>query len=199
MKKSSKHKASRKEAKQWVTVAEFAAHLKVNNKAVYKAIRSDRIEAKIKNGVKVLDLKEATEAWEANRKRYPDKHLHLDDLSNLDVFQDFDDNQEITADNASLHRKVAAAKREKWLALQAELEYKEAAGQLVSVEKVKRDAFAIGRRTRDHILNIPDRIAADLVGITDQAVMHAKLTQELTGALVELCDSEEPEQHSSQK
>lgn len=39
------------------------------------------------------------------------------------------------------------------------------------------------------LLKIPDQISAELVGITDQAVMHTTLTQILVSSLHEPCRS----------
>ena len=66
------------------------------------------------------------------------------------------------------------------------LDYDERLGTLISAEKVRTDVFNIARITRDAILNIPDRISAELASITDIHVEREKLTAELTQALEEL-------------
>jgi hypothetical protein len=59
-------------------------------------------------------------------------------------------------------------------------------GQLVSVEEVKKVAFARGRIIRDGMLNIPDRISALLATINDASQIHEILTKEIREVLEEL-------------
>ena len=51
---------------------------------------------------------------------------------------------------------------------------------------MKAQVFALGRRARDTLLGIPDRLAPVLAGHTDPAVIHRLLTEELTRGLAEL-------------
>lgn len=67
-----------------------------------------------------------------------------------------------------------------------ELEYQIKKGEYVDAEKVKQDAFNIARRVRDSLLNIPDRISADLASDTDTHSVSEKLTREIIQALEEL-------------
>ncbi len=66
------------------------------------------------------------------------------------------------------------------------LDYDERVGALVSASQVEKDFFNVARLVRDAILNIPDRISAELASITDVHVISEKLTAELTVALEEL-------------
>lgn len=66
------------------------------------------------------------------------------------------------------------------------LNHDKAAGLLVEVAKVKRDAFKLARSVRDAMLNIPDRLAAELAAQTDATRIHQRLTEEIRQALVEL-------------
>ena len=68
----------------------------------------------------------------------------------------------------------------------AQVDYEERIGQLVPVAQVKKDTFALARITRDALLAIPDRLASELSGITDQFEIHAKLTAEIKQALAEI-------------
>ena len=69
------------------------------------------------------------------------------------------------------------------------LEYEEKSGELVKVSKVEADFFNIARMVRDSILNIPDRISAELASTTDTHVVSEKLTTELVAALEELSNA----------
>lgn len=66
------------------------------------------------------------------------------------------------------------------------LEYEEKSGKLVQVEDVEKDAFDMARIVRDAILNIPDRISAELASEKDPHIVSQKLTEELTSALEDL-------------
>jgi phage terminase Nu1 subunit (DNA packaging protein) len=61
-----------------------------------------------------------------------------------------------------------------------------AEGSFVPVAQVEKDFFDIGRRVRDSILNVPDRISADLASDTSAHSINDKLIRELTQALEEL-------------
>ena len=146
---------------------EYARHRKVTLKVVQKAIASERIvtvtDAK---GCQRINPEEADKAWFEN--------------TNPNMAR----NRGVDVPKLSKSRAI----REDYEARLAKLEYEEKSGKLVDAEKVKRDAFDLARRVRDHILNIPDRISAELVGITDQPTMHNVLLRELNTALQELCD-----------
>lgn len=78
------------------------------------------------------------------------------------------------------------AKREAFMAELARLEYEEKSGKLVQVEDVKRESFRVARIVRDSMLNIPDRVAAELAAETDPFRVQQRLAQEIRLALTEL-------------
>jgi hypothetical protein len=59
-------------------------------------------------------------------------------------------------------------------------------GQLVSLEDVKKIAFARGRIIRDSMLNIPDRVSSLLADENDASKIHEILSREIREALEEL-------------
>jgi hypothetical protein len=67
-----------------------------------------------------------------------------------------------------------------------EAKVKSEIGQLVSLEDVKKVAFARGRIIRDSMLNIPDRISFLLATENDASKIHEILTKEIREALEEL-------------
>lgn len=150
-----------------MSISAYARHRKVSLAAVQDALKRGRIRFADSKG-KWINPLEADRDW----------------LRNTDLSKVREDN-ETTKGYAT-----ARAAREHYLARLAKLEFEEKSGKLIDAEKVKRDAFEIARRVRDHILNIPDRISAELVGINDQPTMHAVLTRELNTALRELCEHE---------
>lgn len=61
--------------------------------------------------------------------------------------------------------------------------FDERQGILINAEQVKRAAFDRGRRIRDALLNIPDRIAALLAAESDEFKVSAMLTREIKAAI----------------
>ena len=57
---------------------------------------------------------------------------------------------------------------------------------LVRVEDVEKTAFELGRRIRDRILLIPDRVAAILAAESDQLQVSKVLKRELRDAISEI-------------
>ena len=76
--------------------------------------------------------------------------------------------------------------REAYMARLAKLEYDEKSGLLVKADAVKNEAFKTARIVRDGLLNIPDRIAAELANETNQFKVHQRLTQEIRRALEDM-------------
>lgn len=83
---------------------------------------------------------------------------------------------------------VSKAVRAAYDAKLAELEYKKQIGERVPVAEVRREAFSLARRVREALLNIPDRVAAELAAEMDAAAVHMRLTAELRQALTEIAD-----------
>lgn len=76
--------------------------------------------------------------------------------------------------------------REAYMARLARLEFEEKSKQVVRVEAVKNEAFKVARTVRDNLLNIPDRIAAELANETNQFKVHQRLTHEIRRALEDM-------------
>ena len=81
---------------------------------------------------------------------------------------------------------ASRAAREGYLARLAKLEFEVKSGKLVDADEVRAQVFALGRRARDALLGVPDRLAPVLVGQTDQAVIHRLLAEEIARGLAEL-------------
>ncbi len=81
---------------------------------------------------------------------------------------------------------ISRAVRETYNAKLTRLDYEERTGKLLNAEDVAKDAFALARRVRDRLLNIPSRMASVLASETDSKMIEAMLSQELRIALEEL-------------
>jgi hypothetical protein len=78
------------------------------------------------------------------------------------------------------------AVREAYLAQMAKLEYEKAIGKVVDADAVKVEAFKTARQVRDGLMNIPDRVAAELAHETNPAQIHARLQREIRDVLQSL-------------
>ena len=83
-------------------------------------------------------------------------------------------------------RNVSRAIREAYLAKLAGVQYEKESGARVLKEEVKKEAFELGRRVREAMINIPDRVAYDFAAIDDATEIHLRLTQAINEALEEL-------------
>jgi hypothetical protein len=82
----------------------------------------------------------------------------------------------------------ARAARETYVAQIKKLELDELAGTLVRAAEVEKAIFEATRAARDAMLNIPNRIAAELASETDPHRIHTRLTAEINLALEELAN-----------
>lgn len=89
---------------------------------------------------------------------------------------------------ANAYSKARAA-RETYVAQIKRLEFEELSGSLVRVDEIQRQITEAVRATRDAILNLPNRISAELASETDPHQVHVRLSAELTQALEELASA----------
>jgi Protein of unknown function (DUF1441) len=157
-----------------VSMSQYAAMRGITQPAVSAAIHSGRlVKAIIKDGKRIkIDPDIADREWAANtqggRGAAPQRLASGVDLPDAIEAADY---------NAS------RAKREAYNAELARLEVEEKQGQLVAADEVRKTAFAVARQVRDGMLNIPDRVSAELAAVTDQFEIHRRLTDEIRKAL----------------
>jgi hypothetical protein len=84
---------------------------------------------------------------------------------------------------------ASRAAREAYLARLAKLEFEQRSGKLVDADQVRAQIFGLGRRLRDTLMGLPDRLAPVLAGETDPAVIHKILSEELAASLAELSNA----------
>ncbi|MCC6860066.1 MAG: hypothetical protein IT158_15970 [Bryobacterales bacterium] len=86
----------------------------------------------------------------------------------------------------------ARAIRESYLARLAKIEFEEKTGKLVSRDEVQVAGFTLGRTIRDHMMIIPDRVAAqirsDLAGALTAACRDLSLPLEIAEAALAKID-----------
>lgn len=76
-------------------------------------------------------------------------------------------------------------------ARRAELDYRQAAGELCEVSEVKKTVSRLFRQTRDSILSVPDRLSSILAGEERPKVVQEILRAELEKCLAALADAED--------
>jgi uncharacterized protein YjiS (DUF1127 family) len=69
-----------------------------------------------------------------------------------------------------------------------ELENLQKQGKLLDAAVARRDAFNGARMIRDGLLNLPDRLAAELAAMTDPAAIHERMVVECRAVLEPLAD-----------
>src|SRR5581483_2205690 len=148
----------------------YAKHRGVALFAVQKAIKSGRIST-LTNGQ--IDSEAADEEWARNTREYAPAVTQHDDDAGF---------------GASQYSKARAI-REHFQARLAKLEFEERTGKLVSADEVRVAAFNQFRQFRDHMLNLPDRLAAMLAAESEPATCYEILTTEIRKALNEFADS----------
>lgn len=155
-------------------MSQYAVMRGITQPAVSAAIHSGRlVKAIIRDGKRIkIDPDIADREWAANTQgsRGPGPQPLASGIALPDAIEAADYN-------------ASRAKREAYNAELARLEVEEKQGQLVAADEVRKTAFAVARQVRDGLLNIPDRVSAELAAMTDQFEIHTRLTAEIRKAL----------------
>lgn len=167
---------------------EYAAQRGVTKQAVYAAVRSGRIAgAVLPNGK--IDADRADQLWADNTHPSSGYSGHIEKRGrktpNLDEVREKASAVGIDP-NAPPPLAESKTLQAAYQARLAQIEYEEKSGKLVDADEVKKAAFKAARVTRDAILAIPDRVAAQFAGMTDPFTIHSTLTAELRGAIEEI-------------
>lgn len=165
-----------------VKVAEYAQIRNVTRQAVYAALKSGKL-AGARNGDGLIDVEIADRLWSENTD--PRKGGDVSKGKRRDV----DTSQLVDRPTLAQSKTLEAEYKAKL----AQIEYEEKSGKLVDAEAVKKQAFKVARLTRDAMLAIPDRLSAELAGITDPFVIHEKMMAEIRGAIGEVAKISEGE------
>lgn len=80
----------------------------------------------------------------------------------------------------------ARTERERWKAKASKLEYGRMEGKLVDVDQVRTEGFSQGRKVRDVIMNVPDRVSSILAAETDTRRVCDILRKALREAIEEV-------------
>lgn len=165
-----------------VNLSEYGRKRGVSAEAVRRAIQSGRLKDAVSRDAKgnpKIDPEIADKEWEANTN--DNRGWNARENAKKTAEKD-------TQVSGTLNQSRAI--KEAYLARLAKLEYEEKSGKLVSAADVKNEAFKVARIVRDNMLNIPDRVSAELAALTEPAQIHRFLTEEIRKALEGLASDE---------
>lgn len=188
-----------------MSIRAYATHRGVSHVAVIKAIKSGRIQ---KESDGSIDQFKADAAWERNtnpaQQRKPDPVPVMPAPAPDKPVPVPPPNPPAPSVRQSIQRpaeqepgpsaagapnyQISRAVRETYNAKLTRLDYEERTGKLLNAEDVAKEAFAVARRVRDRLLNIPSRMASVLASETDSKAIERLLSQELRIALEELSE-----------
>lgn len=144
-----------------VGVVAYANHRGVHQTIVTRMIESKRIPFVMKNGRRMVNIKEADKAWPIEKPSQQQDEF-VPDISKQEAF--------IKAYKARL----------------AKLEYEEKSGKLINRELVRNQIVGSMRAIRDAIIGIPQKIAAEVASETDPYACESIMMKEINTVLTEL-------------
>jgi hypothetical protein len=157
-----------------VSLRGYARHRGVALSAVQKAIKSRRISVQPDGRI---DSGQADIQWERNTAQHAPP-----------VAQRGQEDDDGSSFGGSQYTKARAV-REHYQARIAKIDYEERVAKLVPKDEVQVAAFNKFRQFRDHMLNIPDRVAAMVAAESDAARCYEIIAIEIRKALNEFADS----------
>lgn len=163
----------------------YAKHRGVSHEAVRKAVHAGRISTvQVEGGRKLIDPSKADQEWAENSSFDHKRQPYRAEKTAAQA------GEPPPASPGAPSYLQSRAIREAYAARLAKLEFEEKSAKLISVDRVKVEAFKIARTVRDAVLNIPDRIANELASYGgDPVKIHERMTQELILALEELVNA----------
>ncbi len=152
-----------------ITMAEYSRRKGVSRAAISKHVKSGKITL-VKGKIDpVMSDKQLKANLDISQKRKVK-------LSDDDV-----------GDELNLYQK-ARARREKYKAELAKLEYEQKAGLLVYVREVQDEAETLYRSFRDQMLNIPNRMSQKVAAENDEFKVREMLKKEIQNSIKKFCN-----------
>ena len=144
--------------------------------------KPDRPLTTITEAVQAVEVAEAVQAIEVPETVQPVEVPEA--VQPVEVVQVVTQDESPLGDAPTLAQSRAV--REAYMAKLAKIEYEKAIGKLIESDTVKVQAFKVARQVRDGLMNIPDRVAAELAHETNPAQIHARLQREIRDVLASL-------------
>lgn len=205
-----------------MSLAEYARHRGVSKPAVSYAVRDGRISTTTDHaGKRVIDSDVADVEWNQNtahekRRNTDDSRAGIGPVEPQPIQADnsrsgpqslaptgpqigFDPRElllpekpPVSAGGPDTNYATARAHKEHYLAKQAELDYREAAGKLVPVETIQKEWSSVAASVRTKVLGIPSKAKQRIPDLThDQFLAIEKLVRESLEDLAEGANREE--------
>lgn len=179
---------------KFMTQTEYANHRGISQPRISTMIKTGKIPAsamKKISGKKLIDMEKADAALAENLDRVhnpnPEPRRTRSKKKKSPTKPEMEKVVKAAGlENMSLSEAQRLQANYKASLLKLELDQK--SGLLVEKEKVRAEAFEAGRIVRDGILNIPDRLSAELASCTDVHAVSQKLMDALNEALGDLSD-----------
>ena len=170
-----------------LSIRDYAKHRGVSPPAVLKAIRSGRISQEPDG---TIDPVKADSAWDRNtnpaQQRKPKTAQPTPPAQAVTPTSPAQAVTPMAKPPSAPNYQASRAVKETYSARLAKLEYEKRSEKLISRDEVKIEAFNLGRRVRDRLMNIPHRMGAVLAAETDAAHIEHLIEDELRIALEEL-------------
>lgn len=165
-----------------ISIRAYAARKGISDTAVRKAIKSGRITL-TQNGK--INPTLADRQWKANTDPAQVYAIKEDSSARTTSSESA---SSVSSSGIGVSYQQSRAIREAYEARLKKLEFDERTGKLISTETVQREAFNAARKTRDMILNVPDKVIPLLIGKTDIHEMKEILRKELLRTLENLAN-----------
>lgn len=172
------------------TVKQYADYRGVTRQTVYKHIRNGRLSKSVVNvdGKTMIDKNRADIELAENLDRIHNPNPEPRRTRSKKKNPTVPEMEQAVRDAGFEKTSLSEAQRlqANYKAALTKLEYEQKSGQLVSKADVETEYFTMARQTRDALLNIPDRISAELASYTDVHVVSQKITEALIECLEDL-------------
>jgi len=180
---------------KFMTQAEYAAHRGISQPRISKLLKTGQIPAgcmKKISGRKLIDRDKADAALSENLDRMYNPNPAKKGMPKSKPKKPSKPSKPEMARTAEragtqgMSMSDAQRLQAQYKAALLKLDYEERSGKLISAQEVEVSTFNFARVVRDAVLNIPDRISAELASCTDVHAVNQKLTESLIEALEEL-------------
>lgn len=176
-----------------VNKSEYARRRGISPQAVNYAIRKGKIAAAV-DDAGMIDVVLADQLYAANTHPTVGWNGHGGRRKNNSPEEIIENAKKLGVDPSNVPTLVESNTiHAAYKAKLAQIEYEEKVGTLVDTAVVKKEAFRLARITRDAMLSIPDRLSAEIAGMTDAFAIHAKLTDEIRTAIADITKVAEDE------